>query len=70
MREWSHARAQCYGNSRREASNVEEVPSVGAGVVSTVARKPPLSAAMAIFGIVCNGLQSADTPASVPSVTT
>jgi hypothetical protein len=40
------------------------------GVVSTVARKPPLSVAMAIFGILCNGLQPADTPPRVPSVTT
>jgi hypothetical protein len=36
------------------------------GVVSTVARKPPLSVAMAIFGIVCNGLQSADTHTQGP----
>src|SRR2546422_805677 len=40
------------------------------GVVSTVARKPPLSVAMAIFGIVCNGLQPADTPPRVSSVIT
>jgi Protein of unknown function (DUF3018) len=40
------------------------------GVVSTVARKPPLSVVMAIFGIVCNGLQPADTRPRVPSVIT
>src|SRR5215468_7250545 len=40
------------------------------GVVSTVARKPPLSVAMTIFGIVCNSLQPADPPSRVPSVIT
>jgi len=40
------------------------------GVVSTVARKPPLSVAIAIFGIVCQGLQPADTPPRIPLVIT
>src|SRR5262252_3492259 len=31
MREWSHARAPCYGKSGREAASVEEGISVGAG---------------------------------------
>ncbi len=37
----------------RSASAGELPSEVDLGVVSTVARKPPLSVAIAIFGIVC-----------------